>query len=75
MRYYDEKCVDCSNGCCYLARDTYRDGREYEACRCFGYILHPEKGISEERCPKFRTEAQRRAEIEAEERLKKRKKR
>lgn len=57
-KYYDEKCEQCDQGCHFHAFDKYPDGRPYEACRSAGYILHPEKGISKERCNDFLTEAQ-----------------
>ena len=53
-KYYDEKCLLCER-CFYHAFGNYPDGRPYEACRFFGYILHPEKGISEEDCTGFIT--------------------
>ena len=51
-RYYDHKSVDCA-GCYYLNTGTYTDGRNYEVCKNYGYILHPWKGVSEEHCKGF----------------------
>ena len=64
-KYYDEKCEQCEQGCHYHAFDSYPDGRPYEACRHYGYILHPEKGITKEPCPGFISEKRWLAQEEA----------
>lgn len=57
-KYYDEKCEQCDQGCHFHAFDKYPNGTPYEACREYGYILHPEKGISKEKCSAYLTETQ-----------------
>lgn len=63
MKYYDEQCRQCPD-CYYYQDGKYSDGKAYMACRYYGYILHPEKGISEEECNGFKTEAQYKREQE-----------
>lgn len=55
-KYYDEKCELCDKDCHYLANDNFPNGKPYEACRFYGYILHPEKGISKEDCKGYISE-------------------
>ena len=38
-KYYDQKCPDCGQ-CGWLKGGSYPDGRPYEACEWYGYILH-----------------------------------
>lgn len=50
MRYYDHKSSQC-NTCAWIETGEFPDGTPYECCKCYGYIFHPEKGISDEPCP------------------------
>lgn len=56
-KYYDEKCEQCAQ-CGHYAMGAYPSGVPYEACRRYGYILHPEKGITQESCDGFQTPEQ-----------------
>lgn len=38
-KYYDQRCPDCET-CGWLKAGSYPDGRPYEACEHYGYILH-----------------------------------
>lgn len=38
-KYYDQRCPDC-DGCGWLREGRYVDGRPYECCGWYGYILH-----------------------------------
>ena len=42
--YYDTKCAQCER-CKFHGFGNYPDGRQYEACRSFGYILHTDKPV------------------------------
>lgn len=55
-KYYDEKCVECDLGCHHYGEGKFPNGSPYICCRCYGYILHLEKGISKEHCDGFITE-------------------
>lgn len=69
IRYYDQKCLLCEKGCVHFATDAYPDGTPYEACRFYGYILHPGKGVADEDCIGFLTEEQQKAKEEREKRM------
>ena len=56
-RYYDVKCLKCAS-CYFFGVGNFPDGTPYEACRHYGYILHPENGVVDEDCAGFRTEQQ-----------------
>lgn len=69
-RYYDTKCLQCEQDCAHFAHDRYEPGGEpYEACRFYGYILHPEKGISEEDCEGYITPVQKALKEERERKM------
>ena len=38
-KWYDQRCPDCDS-CGWLKDGAYPDGRPYEACEHYGYILH-----------------------------------
>lgn len=38
-KYYDESCPDCDT-CGWFGQGHYPDGRVYDRCEWFGYILH-----------------------------------
>lgn len=71
-KYYDEQCLLCE-GCHFFGDGVFPNGKPYKACRRYGYILHPEKGVSLENCTGFRTEEQWRTEEKLKEKLKKEK--
>ena len=50
-KYYDEKCPDCDT-CGWRKDGSYPDGRPYEACEFFGYILHESTPA---RCKRYMT--------------------
>ena len=56
-RYYDEMSIDCQ-GCYFLRDGSYPDGRPYNCCRYYVYILHESKGVSEEHCSMRMTKEQ-----------------
>lgn len=56
MKDYDQKCKMCDQGCHHHQFGQFQDGRKYEACRYYGYILHKEKGVSQEVCEGYITD-------------------
>lgn len=38
-KYYDQRCPDCDT-CGWRKDGSYPNGRPYEACEWYGYILH-----------------------------------
>lgn len=62
-KYYDEYCIDCAD-CRHCEEGMYQNITRYHACRYYGYILHPWKGVSPEHCPHYaRNEEERAAAV------------
>ena len=38
-KYYDQRCPDCDT-CGWRKTGSYPNGKSYEACEWYGYILH-----------------------------------
>jgi len=53
-RYYDQRTTQCSS-CALCVQDSFPDGTTYDACRGYGYILHDDKPVTDERCERYAT--------------------
>ena len=56
-RYYDQPTTQCCD-CRFWQDGSFPNGTPYKACRRYGYLLHYDKPVTDEKCDGFSSQAE-----------------